>query len=98
MKSKLSILNYTENIRIFINKHIVTIFLVVACSLLSIIILDIARKADAEPSQSQKDDAKKSVKVITFKKESIEVINDLRDQSVTIDTLFDPDRVDPFND
>ena len=92
-------INKTYNsFKTFVVKYKITIFLVIACSLIGLILIDITRKADANPSQVQIDEAKKSVKVITFKKESIDVINNLREQNITIDTLFDPGRVDPFND
>jgi len=81
----------------FIVRHRVTLFIVVCASLLSIMLIDITRMADADPTAIQVDDAEKSVKIIQFKKESIDVIESLDDQNIEIDTLFDPNRTDPFN-
>jgi hypothetical protein len=94
----MSVINTFNKVKLFIIKYKITLFLVISCSLIGLIIIDITIQADANPTQSQIDEAKKSVKVITFKKESINVINNLREQNITIDTLFDPGRVDPFND
>jgi hypothetical protein len=60
-------------------------------------LIDITRMADANPTTIQVDEAEKSVKIIQFKKESIDVIESLDDQNIEIDTLFDPNRTDPFN-
>ncbi len=53
--------------------------------------------SNASPTEAQVAEAEKSVKIIQFKEQSIKVIDSLKQNNIEIDTLFDPNRYDPFN-
>lgn len=81
----------------FITRYRVTIFIVITGVVLAIMLIDISMLSDANPTDQEIADAEKSVKIIKFKEESVEVINSLKANNVQIETLFDPNRYDPFN-
>jgi hypothetical protein len=60
-------------------------------------LVDISMLSDASPTDQEIAEAEKSVKIIKFKEESVDVINSLKANNVQIETLFDPNRYDPFN-
>ncbi len=53
--------------------------------------------SNASPTDAQITESEKSVKIIQFKEQSIQVIDSLKENNIEIDTLFDPNRYDPFN-
>ncbi|HPD98919.1 MAG TPA: hypothetical protein PLJ04_00190 [Candidatus Saccharibacteria bacterium] len=81
----------------FIVRYRVTLFIVISASILGVVLLGITAMSDAEPSESQIADAEKSVKIIKFNEASVKVFDSLKANNVTIETLFDPNRYDPFN-
>ena len=81
----------------FITRYRVTIFIVITGIVLAIMLIDISMLSDANPTDQEIADAEKSVKIIKFKEESVDVINSLKANNVQIETLFDPNRYDPFN-
>lgn len=87
-----------SGVKSFLVKHRVTLFIVFAAITLSVMLVDISSMSDAEPTTDQVSEAELSVKVITFDEGSIEVIQTLKGQDITIEALFDPNRIDPFSD
>lgn len=81
----------------FITRYRITIFIVITGIMLAIMLVDISMLSDANPTNQEIADAEKSVKIIKFKEESVEVINSLKANNIQIETLFDPNRYDPFN-
>lgn len=81
----------------FMIRYRVTLFIIFASITLSVMLADISRMSDASPSQVQISEAEQSVKIVRFKESSITVIKSLKENNITIDTLFDPNRYDPFN-
>jgi superfamily I DNA and RNA helicase len=81
----------------FITRYRITLFIVITGIVLAIMLIDISMLSDANPTENEIAEAEKSVKIIKFKDESVQVINSLKANNVQIETLFDPNRYDPFN-
>lgn len=81
----------------FIVRYRVTLFIITIAVILSVMLIDISMMSNATPTDAQIAEAEKSVKIIQFKEQSIQVIDSLKENNIEIDTLFDPNRYDPFN-
>lgn len=81
----------------FIVRYRVTLFIIIIAVILSVMLIDISMMSNASPTEAQVAEAEKSVKIIQFKEQSIKVIDSLKQNNIEIDTLFDPNRYDPFN-
>ncbi len=81
----------------FTVRYRVTLFIIVITVVLSVMLIDISMMSNASPTDAQITESEKSVKIIQFKEQSIQVIVSLKENNIEIDTLFDPNRYDPFN-
>lgn len=91
------IIDSSNSFLAFITRYRITIFIVLTGIMLAVMLVDISMLSDAKPTEQQIADAEKSVKIIKFKEESVDVIKSLKANNIQIETLFDPNRYDPFN-
>lgn len=91
-------INLAMSVKNWLIKYRVILFIVVVSSAYGFMILRIAQMSTIEPTQQQKSEALLSVKIVKINEEAITVIKQLEDQNISIETLLDPGRYDPFND
>lgn len=95
-KLKLQILEIVDKTTAFLVNYKLTILLVVASLILSILFITISTLANINPSSQQITQAEETVKLITIKKESIKVVESLKENNISIESIFSPGRYDPF--
>lgn len=93
----LSLKDYFTNAKDFIVKYRQIIFAVLVASVISFMALRIAAMSTAQPESYQIEEAK-TVKKLELNEKSIEMIQNLQDQNISINALFEENRYDPFND
>lgn len=80
----------------FIVHHVVILFIVGIFAVFSFMTISIARFSDRSPSQLQIDEKKLSVRVVKLDEASINKIKELQDQNISIESLFNNGRANPF--
>lgn len=83
-------------IKTFISRYVVIIFIVSVVAVFSFMTLGIANFADREPTMLQIDEKRLSVKVVKLDEKSINKIKELQDQNISIESLFNNGRENPF--
>jgi predicted patatin/cPLA2 family phospholipase len=58
--------------------------------------LQISRYSNAEPTADQIEDKKNSLKQVVLNEEAVEKIQELEDQNINIEALFNNGRANPF--
>ncbi|MBP9820555.1 hypothetical protein KBC85_00235 [Candidatus Saccharibacteria bacterium] len=95
-KIKLQTLEIIDKIATFLVRYKVTILLVIASLILSILFIAISFFTNVKPNNQQISQAEETVKLITIKKESIKVVESLKENNISIESIFAPGRYDPF--
>lgn len=95
-KIKLQTLEIIDKIASFLVRYKVTILLVIASLILSILFIAISVFTNVKPNNQQISQAEETVKLITIKKESIKVVESLKENNISIESIFAPGRYDPF--
>lgn len=80
----------------FIVRYAVLLFIVAVVAIFSFMTLGIAHFSDRAPTQLQIDEKKLSVKVVKLDEASINKIKELQNQNISIESLFDNGRANPF--
>ena len=93
---KIHLFETVDTITNFLARYKLTILLVFASLILSILFITISYFANIKPSDQQIIQAEESVKLITIKKESIKVVESLQENNISIESIFSPGRYDPF--
>lgn len=94
--NKDTIINKLLPIKNFIGRYSVIIFIIAVVSVLSFMTLRIAHYANLEPSDSQIDEKKASLKNTKLDEAAISKIKELQDKNISIESLFDNGRNNPF--
>jgi hypothetical protein len=100
MKQDLKTLSIKDNliaVKDSIIKYRHILFTVLVSAVLGFMFIRIATMSTSEPEDYQVAEAK-IVKEIKLNEDSIQIIRQLEDKNISIQTLFDPGRYDPFND
>ena len=95
-KLKLQILEFIDKASVYLIRYRLTILLVIASLILSILFITISSLANISPNSQQITQAEETVKLITIKKESIKVVESLKENNISIESIFSPGRYDPF--
>lgn len=82
----------------WIVKYRISIFIFIVATILGFMLLRISNMATLEPTDTQKVEAKASIKIVRVNEDAISVIKNLQDKNISVETLFDPGRYDPFSD
>lgn len=77
-------------------KHALIIFVFFIVGLFGFMTFNIARFANQDPTESQKDETISAVKTVKLDEKSIQKIQSLQDQNISIESLFDNGRANPF--
>lgn len=85
-------------IREFIGRYRIIIFVIIAGTMLSVMLLEISYMSNADPTADQISEAESSVKIITYDEQALNVIETFEGKDITIDAIFEPGRFDPFSD
>ena len=93
-----SLTKYVTGVKNWIIKYRISLFVTAVAVAFGFMTLRIATMSTAEPTSQQKAEALVSIKVVKIDENAIEVINQLQDKNIPVETLFDPGRYDPFND
>lgn len=80
----------------FIVRYAVVIFVVSVVGIFTYMTLSIARYANLDPTTSQEEDRKASVSAVKLDEKSVNKIKELQDQNISIESLFDNGRANPF--
>jgi len=80
----------------FFVRYAVMIFVFTIVLLFGFMTFGIAKYANLEPTESQKDDKISSLRTVKLDEKSIEKIQSLKDQNISIESLFDNGRDNPF--
>ena len=83
-------------VKTFIVRYAVVIFVVSVVGIFIYMTLSIARYANLEPTSSQAEDRKASLTAVKLDEKSITKIKELQDQNISIESLFDNGRANPF--
>ena len=83
-------------IKTFIVRYAVVIFVVSVVGIFMYMTLSISRYANLEPSSSQEEERKASMTTVRLDESSINKIKQLEDQNISIETLFNNGRANPF--
>jgi len=83
-------------VKTFIVRYAVVIFVVSVVGIFIYMTLSIARYANLEPTSSQAEDRKASLTAVRLDEKSITKIKELQDQNISIESLFDNGRANPF--
>ncbi|HUD03289.1 MAG TPA: hypothetical protein VMR51_00635 [Patescibacteria group bacterium] len=95
MKLK-KILDKLLPIKNFVVRYAVLIFIVCVVGIFSFMTLLIAHYSNLEPTQYQIEDTKSSLKTFKLDDNAVQKINQLQDQNINIETLFNNGRANPF--
>ncbi len=90
ISSKLSI------IKDFIARYAVIIFVVTVVTIAGFLTLQIAQLSNIEPTEGQQDEKLASIKSVRLDAASIEKIKQLEDQNISVESLFNNGRANPF--
>lgn len=93
-----SLANNAASLKDWVVKYRVILFITIAASVIGYMIISIGAMSIVEPSQAQKDEAKKSVQVVEINETTIKTIKQLKSRDISIEALFKAGRYDPFND
>lgn len=85
-----------ENAKDYLVKHAVVISIVIIVSLFSFMVVRIYLLSTAEPTQAQVDDKLNSYKVVRLDPQIVALFRSLEDQNISIESLFDNGRTNPF--
>jgi hypothetical protein len=77
-------------------KHIAVIGIVIVVSLFGFMVIRIYLLSTAEPTQAQVDDTLNSYKVVRLDPQIVSLFRSLEDQNISIESLFDNGRTNPF--
>lgn len=83
-------------VKSFIVRYAVVIFVVSVVGIFIYMTLSISRYANLEPTDSQKEERKASMTTLKLDEASIAKIKLLEDQNISIETLFNNGRENPF--
>jgi len=95
-KIKLQTIEIIDKITTFLSRYKNTILLVMASLILAMLFIAISYFANVNPNNQQISQAEDTVKLITIKKESIKVVESLKENNISIESIFAPGRYDPF--
>ncbi len=95
-KIKLQTIEIIDKITTFLSRYKNTILLVMASLILAMLFIFISYFANVNPNNQQISQAEDTVKLITIKKESIKVVESLKENNISIESIFAPGRYDPF--
>lgn len=93
---QLSIISKLAPIKDFVVKHAILIFILSVVLLLVMMTFNIAHYANLDPTPSQKTDREGTLKVVKIDEKSITKIRQLQDRNISIESLFDNGRANPF--
>ena len=93
-----SLKNKLTGVKNWVVRYRILLFVIVVSSVLGFMILRIAQMSTQEPTEQQKAEALLTVKVVKIDEKAITVIKQLESKNISIQTLFEPGRYDPFND
>ncbi len=80
----------------YVSKHIVVISILFIVGLFGFMVVRIYLLSTAEPSQSQVDDKLNSYKTVRLDPQIVALFRSLEDQNISIESLFDNGRTNPF--
>lgn len=85
-----------DDVKDYALKHIVVISIVLTVSLFGFMVVRIYMLSTAEPTQAQVDDTLNSYKVVRLDPQIVDLFRSLQDQNISIESLFDNGRTNPF--
>lgn len=91
-----SITHQLSPIKDFVVRYAVLIFVFSIVGIFAFMTMSIARYANLEPTDLQKDEKLSTLKTVKLDEKSIEKIQSLEDQNISIESLFDNGRDNPF--
>lgn len=91
-----SFIEKLEPAKNFITRYKVLIFVITVVIVFSYMAFNISRYSNAEPTALQIDDKKTSIKVVKLDEKSIEKIKELQGKNISIESLFNNGRANPF--
>lgn len=80
----------------FIARYAVILFIIGVVAIFSFMTLGIAHFSDRKPTIVEETEKRMSVKVVKLDEKSINKIKELQDQNISIESLFDNGRENPF--
>jgi Tfp pilus assembly protein PilO len=83
-------------IKIIVSKHAVIIFVLSTVTIFGYMTFTISKLANLDPTDTQIDERKASLKQIKLNDNAIEKIESLEDQNINIESLFNNGRANPF--
>lgn len=89
---------YLQMLLKFINRYSFILFLIIFASLAGYLVTRIGYLSGLEPSQAQIDKKLENVKKPTTDTESILKLKELEGRNISIESLFDNGRTNPFED
>jgi hypothetical protein len=90
------ITNKLEAVKDYIVQHIIVISIIVTVSLFGFMVVRIYLLSTAEPTTAQVDDKLNSYKVVRLDPQIVALFRGLEDQNISIESLFDNGRTNPF--
>lgn len=96
-KIKLNPPEHIHNIIKFLVRYKIILVIIAASIILSSLFITISSLANINPTKQQITQAEESVKLIKINKDSIKVVESLKENNISIESIFDPNRYDPFN-
>ena len=90
------ILTKLESAKDYAAKHIVIISIVLIVLLFGFMVVRIYLLSTAEPTQSQVDEKLNSYKTVRLDPQVVSLFRSLEDQNISIESLFDNGRTNPF--
>ena len=77
-------------------RYKVVVFITFIVVLFGYVTMSISHFSNAEPTAQQIDDKKLSIKIVKLDEKSIEKIKELQDKNISIESLFNNGRENPF--
>jgi len=91
-----NIISKLQPLKSFVTRYAVIIFIVTAASVFGFMTLQISRYSNAEPTSDQIEEKKNSLRQVKLNDEAVQKIEELEDQNINIESLFNNGRANPF--
>lgn len=92
------ILKKIQPISSFVSKHKIVLSLILVASIYNLMLFKINSLASKEPDPVTLEDKLQNVKVIKIDEDVVKKLNVLEDRNITLETLFDNGRDNPFQE
>jgi hypothetical protein len=84
------------NIKDYLSKHAVILFILLVVSVFGFMVIRIYLLSSAEPTSNQVDEKLSTYRIVKLDTKIVELFRSLEDRNISIESLFDNGRTNPF--